>query len=353
MRRLRLSIVGFGTVGRWLANAVHRRRSFFEEACVTSISVVAVSTRRDGYVLREDGLDVPTLLRLAAARRPLAEHPGSRRYDTSLEGLAHSEYEVLAEASHTDPRSSEPALGHLRRALRDGRHAITSSKGPCASAAIELAALARERGVEFRMESTVMSGTPVLSTIAEGLAGARVTSLRGIVNATANHILTSMAEGLDYSSALAEAQRKGYAEPDPADDVEGHDAVAKARILAAVAFGESVALEEVYRRGITDLTAEDIEAALRADARLKLVATVRPAHGPQGSRRLEVRVEPVALPLRDPLARVDGVMNALEVQTDTVSEVLLVGPGAGRAQAGQGLLADLVAVARAPLPLRA
>jgi homoserine dehydrogenase len=222
-------------------------------------------------------------------------------------------------------------------------HVITSSKGACAVAAVDLAALARRHGVQFRMESTVMSGTPVLSTLREGLAGARVVALRGILNGTANHILTRMAEGLDYPTALADAQARGYAEPDPSDDVEGHDVVAKARILAAVAFGRTVALDQVVCRGIGGITSGAVQQAARDGSRLKLIASVRSL-----AEALEIRVEPVALPLAEPLSRVEGVMNALTIETNTVREITIIGPGAGPEQAGQGLFADLVAVLRAP-----
>jgi homoserine dehydrogenase len=351
MRQLRLSIIGFGTVGRWLAAAVHRRHIWLAAECGVAISVVSVATRRDGFIHRDSGLDIPTLLDLTAAGHPLTDYPGAQRWDTALEGLAQTERDILAEASNTNPREPEPALSHIRQALERGTHVITSSKGACAAAALELAALARRRGVQFRMESTVMSGTPVLSTIREGLAGARVVGVRGILNATANHILTLMAEGHAYPTALADAQAQGYAEPDPSDDVEGHDVVAKVRILAATAFGRAVPLDQIIRRGITEITPDEIQQATRDGCRIKLVANVRlqPVGDGAGSTStpLEARVEPVALPLTDPLARVDGVLNALTIETDTVRAVTIVGPGAGPEQAGQGIFADLVALARA------
>jgi homoserine dehydrogenase len=349
MRRVRLAIVGFGTVGRWLAEAVHRRRRWLGESCGVEVVVVAVATRRDGFVHSEGGLDVATLLALSARGRPLAEHPGARRFGTALEGLAAIEADVLAEASNTDPRQPEPASSHVRQALTRGTHVVTSSKGACAASAVELLALARAHGAQLRMESTVMSGTPVLSTIREGLAGARVTSLRGILNGTTNAILTSMAEGLDYRGALEAAQARGYAEPDPADDVEGHDSVAKARILAAIAFGATVGLDQVFRRGIAGMSSHEVLEAARAGARVKPVVTIVPAtpHARTGgSVPLEIRVEPLALPLADPLSRVDGVKNALAIETDTVDEVIVVGPGAGPSQAGQGMFADLAALCR-------
>jgi len=315
------------------------------------VAVVSVATRRDGFIHRDAGLDIPALLDLTAAGRPLTDYPSARRWDTALAGLAQTECDVLAEASNTNPREPEPALSHIRQALERDTHVITSSKGACAAAALDLIELARRRGVQFRMESTVMSGTPVLSTIRDGLAGTRVIAVRGILNGTANHILTSMAEGRAYPAALAEAQAQGYAEPDATDDVEGHDAVAKVRILAATAFGCAVPLDQVIRRGITGITADAVQQAARDGCRIKLVASVRlrpegDSAGP-ASLPLEARVEPLALPLTYPLARVDGVLNALTIETDTVRAVTIIGPGAGPEQAGQGMFADLVALARA------
>ena len=176
------------------------------------------------------------------------------------------------------------------------------------------------------------SGTPVLSTIREGLAGVRVLGLRGILNGTANHILTLMAEGLDYPTALMNAQALGYAEPDPSDDVDGHDAVAKVRILAAVAFGRTLSADEVAQRGITEVSIDDIRQAASDGARIKPVASIR-----LGASGLEAEVGPIALPLTDPLARIDGVTNALTIETDTLREVTIIGPGAGPEQAGQGM----------------
>jgi len=352
MRKIRLSIIGFGTVGRWLAEAIYRRRAWFEGECGVVVTVVSVATRRGGFIHRDAGLEIPSLLELVAAEGALASYPGAHRWETALEGLAKTESDVLAEASNTNPREPEPALSHIRQALGRGTHVITSSKGPCATAALELAALARQHGVQFRMETTVMSGTPILSTLREGLVGTRVTTMRGILNGTANHILTLMAEGFDYSAALADAQAQGYAEPDPTDDVEGHDAVAKIRILAAAAFGQAITLDQVIRRGITGITPDAVQQAAHDGSRIKLVASVRsqPQSNRTGSESmpLEVRVEPLALPLTDPLARIDGVMNGLTVETDTVREVTIIGPGAGPEQAGQGLFADLVAVAQYP-----
>src|SRR5207248_10423727 len=134
--------------------------------------------------------------------------------------------------------------------------------GPGALAAQELLTLARSYGVQLRMESTVMAGTPVLSTIQEGLAGAQVRSIRGILNGTTNYILSAMAQGRDYAEVLAEAQAQGYAETDPTADVEGYDALAKTLILSALVFGRSLKPEQVARQGITNITRGQVQRAV-------------------------------------------------------------------------------------------
>jgi homoserine dehydrogenase len=206
---------------------------------------------------------------------------------------------------------------------------VTSNKWPVALHGVELAELARRRGVPFRAESTVMSGTPVLSALVEGLAGAVPLGLRGILNATVNFILTRMASGESYEEALAEAKRAGLAERDPAADVEGHDAVAKVMILSALVFGTQLGREQVTCRGITDVD-PGVE-------RLKHVATLDSDIA---------RVEPEVVPADDPLARVDGTANAIVCRAHPLGEVTIVGPGAGPELAGQGVLSDLIAVAR-------
>jgi homoserine dehydrogenase len=191
------------------------------------------------------------------------------------------------------------------------------------------------------------------------MAGTSIRAIRGLLNGTVNAILSAMATGQDYAEALAQAQAQGYAETDPTDDVEGDDAVAKTLILAAVVFGRALAPEQVVRRGITTLTRDQVQQANAQGKRMKHVASIRllsmdgtaisreAAESETAPMRLEARVEPTALPLSDPLARIDGLLNAIVIQTDTPQEVTVIGPGAGRFQAGQGMLADLIAIAKA------
>jgi homoserine dehydrogenase len=360
MRPLRLALFGFGTVGQWLAEALHTQRAWLQQEFGLVVSIIAVATAHHGLISRDDGLDIPTLLDLVATRQPLAAHPKVTHWTNIFEGLQAISGDVLAEATGATLRNGEPGVSYIRAALLQGMHVITSSKGPMALAGLELLSLARAQGVQLRMESTVMSGTPVLSTIREGMAGTRIRAIRGILNGTANSILSAMAQGSGYAEALAQAQALGYAEADPTDDVEGDDTVAKTLILAAAVFGRAIAPSQVVREGITTLTREQVQGAVDQGQRIKHVASLRllSLDGREVSRatadtgtvptHVEARVEPMALPLSDPLARIDGLLNAIHIQTDTEASVMVIGPGAGRFQAGQGMLADLIAICKVP-----
>lgn len=343
MKHLRLCITGFGTVGQGLAELLAAKQALLKREYGLEISLVSVANARHGFIYREEGLDIPTLLELAATRRPLWEHIGVKRWTNTLEGLQATGADVLAEATGTNLRDAEPGMSHIRAALSQGMHVMTANKGPGALAAAELFALAQQHGVQLRMEATVMAGTPVLSAIREGMAGSYVTAVRGILNGTTNYILSAMATGRDYAGVLAEAQAHGYAEADPTADVEGYDALAKILILAALVFDRPLKPDQVFRQGIATLTKEQVQQAIDQGKRIKLVASLRKV--PE-SDTLEASIEPIALPLSDPLAHVDGITNAITIQSDTLSEVTIIGPGAGRLQTGQGLLSDLVAIGR-------
>lgn len=341
MRRVDVSLVGFGVVGKGLARLLLTRCEWLQEQRGLDIRLVSVASARSGCIYAEDGLDIAGLLALAEQRRPLTGLAHTQHFSSTLAGIEAFKSDILVEATGTNLRDGEPGLSHIRAALSRGQHVVTANKGPAALAGIELLQLARQNGVQLRMESTVMAGTPVLSTALEGMAGAQISAARGIVNGTTNYILSAMAEGRDYAEVLADAQARGYAEADPSADVEGYDAVAKAMILSTLLFQQPLGAEQVARTGITGVTREQVQHASEAGKRIKLIASVRRMSGGE----VEARVEPVELPLSDPLAHVAGAMNALTLESETLSSVTVIGPGAGSIETGQGLLADILAIA--------
>jgi homoserine dehydrogenase len=238
----------------------------------------------------------------------------------------------------------EPARDYVLRAMAAGRHVVTANKQLLSHHGEELWAAAREHGVQLRFEAAVAGVVPVIRVLQESLAGAHVDRIHGIVNGTTNFILTQMAEtGAGYAEALAEAQRLGYAEADPSDDVNGRDAAAKMAILARLAFNTPVTLSEVPHEGIEHLTADDMAYAREFGLGLKLVGTAERVDG-----GLSVRVHPAFLYAGHPLASVDGSFNAVTVESPAITEITLSGPGAGGPQTASAVLGDVVSAMLPP-----
>ena len=232
----------------------------------------------------------------------------------------------------------EPARDYVLRAMRAGRHVVSANKQLLSQHGEELWACAREHGVQLRFEGAVAGVVPVIRVLQESLAASRVERIHGIVNGTTNYILTEMAErGLSYADALLQAQQLGYAEADPTDDVTGRDAAAKMAILARLAFSTPVHLDQVVYEGIEHLTAEDMEYAKDLGLGLKLIGTAERVDG-----GISVRVHPAFLYAGHPLASVHGPFNAVTVESDTITEVTLSGPGAGGPQTATAVLGDVV-----------
>jgi len=336
----RLVLIGCGTVGQGLLEILKERAEELERLHGAAFPLVGVCDMRMGSALDPSGLDLGAVLE-AARKGSFQGLPGSEHRCSAQEILAQADAEVMAEATYTNLDTGEPALSHVRMALELGRSVVTTNKGPVALAYAELQQLAASKGVFLRLEGTVMSGTPVLSLAQRDLAGDRILEIRGILNGTTNYILTQMEQGETYSAALAEAQRLGYAEANPEADVEGIDAQAKVMILSAVLLGQPLQAAQVSRKGITDVTPEQIKAAKADGKRYKLLGTLRRTDsGVEGS------VGPVPLDLDDPLAGIGGVMNAINFRTELLGSLTVVGPGAGKQETGFSLLADLLSVHR-------
>ena len=218
-------------------------------------------------------------------------------------------------------------------------HVSTTNKGPLALHYKELADLADGKGIRFLFEGTVMSGTPVINLIRETLAGSQISEIKGILNGTTNYILTRMEEGLSYEDALKKAQELGYAEAVPDADVLGWDALAKVTILAKTVYGARGNPFDFPCEGITGITASAITDAKARGKRFKLIGKV----WREGSD-VKASVAPEEVDMTHPLAAVMGATNALTFTTDTLGDVTIVGPGAGKIETGFSLLVDLLKI---------
>ncbi len=236
----------------------------------------------------------------------------------------------------------EPARGYLLRALALGKSAVTANKALLAAHGPELFAQTEASGAHLYFEASVGGGIPLIKPISESLAAARLQSITGILNGTTNFILTRMAhEGWSFEDALAEAKRRGFAEADPADDVDGHDAAAKLAILASVAFHCYITGADVYREGITRVTPRDFAYARELGFGIKLLAIARTHDG-----EVETRVHPALVPLDHPLAQIPDEFNAVLVEGADVGRIVFSGRGAGGAPTATAVVGDILAVAR-------
>jgi homoserine dehydrogenase len=250
-----------------------------------------------------------------------------------------------------------PACELIESALRAGKPVVTANKAVLAASGAELADVAASHGVDLLYEAAVAGAIPVIRPLRQSLAGEQIVRVMGIVNGTTNFILTRMEDdGVDFDDALAEAQRLGMAERDPTADVEGHDAAAKAAILAALAFGSDIVDADVHREGITGIRAADVAYANRLGYSVKLLAV---AELVDGGPELSVRVHPAMVPKGHPLASVRGAFNAVFIEGAASGELMLYGRGAGGGPTASAVLGDLVDAARnqrtgapAPAPKR-
>ena len=244
---------------------------------------------------------------------------------------------------------TEPAREYLLAAMRAGKDVVSANKQLLSQHGEELFEVARERDVRLRFEAAVAGAVPVVRLLEESLAATPIERVHGIVNGTTNFILSEMARGSDYAQALAEAQRRGYAEADPSDDVSGRDAAAKMAILARLAFGAPVNLDDVNYEGIEHIHPDDLAHARELGLGLKLVGTAERREG-----GISVRVHPVFLYAGHPLSSVSGPFNAVTVESEAVTEITMSGPGAGGLQTASAVLGDVVSVmtggARPPAP---
>lgn len=236
-----------------------------------------------------------------------------------------------------------PAYDFVKRLLIAGKSVVTSNKELVAAKGAELLAIAKEKNVNFLFEASVGGGIPVLRPIAQCLAANEITEVKGILNGTTNYILNKMiVDNMDFDTALKLAQEKGYAEKNPAADIEGHDACRKICILAALAFGKHVYPDKVYTEGITEITLDDVEAADAFGCVIKLIGNTKKLE----NGKIKVSVRPTLLSREHMLANVNGVFNAVMVTGDQTGEVMFYGKGAGKEATASAVVADIIDCAK-------
>lgn len=340
---LDLALLGFGNVGTELAKLLLRKRGELEADFGLTWRVVGISARSKGIAHDPEGIDLEAALSAVERGDSLAAfHEGPPLDDTGA-FIAACDASLFFEATYTNPRDGQPATDYVRTALSKGAHVVSANKGPVAFAHRELLALARQKGVGFFFESTVMDGAPVLGVGREGFPGSQFRRIRGVFNSTTNYILTRMEQDrLDFDAAVKAAQEIGVAESDPTLDVDGWDSAIKTVILANVLMDADLRPTDADPVGLRDVTVEDVHAALADGERIRLVCEA--VRGEDGAVRASVA--PQRVPLDDPLASVMGTSSLVDFEADTLHRLTLIEHDPGPDTTAYGMLADMLNIVR-------
>ncbi len=319
MKPVKVGLLGIGTVGGGTVNVLTRN--------------AAEITRRAGR-----GIEVSHAVARDINKTRICKAENIQLSTNPLDVVENPEIDIVVELIGGEELARELVM----KAISNGKHIVTANKALIAKHGNEIFANAQKHGVMVAFEAAVAGGIPIIKALREGLAGNQIEWLAGIINGTGNYILTEMRDkGRDFNDVLIDAQRLGYAEVDPAFDVEGIDAAHKLAILAAIAFGTPLQFDKVYTEGITKITTEDVQYAEALGYRIKHLGIAK--NTPDG---VEVRVHPTLIPEKRLIANVDGVMNAVLVKGDAVGPTLYYGAGAGAEPTASAVVADLVDVVR-------
>ena len=317
--RVNIVLLGLGVVGGGVARALSERADTYSQRIGAALALRRILVR---YPEKERAVKVdPSLLTTQA--------------EEALSGDVDIVVELLG--------GEQPAYDLIKESLSRGRYVVTANKEVMAKHGPELLGLAAEKGVDVLYEASVGGGIPIISPLKRDLSANEISSVRAIINGTTNYILTRMSrEGLDFATALGQAQELGYAEADPTNDIDGQDAAYKLAILASLAFHTRVRPEDVCREGIGGLAARDFRYAQELGYAIKLLAVARR----EGSS-LQARVHPTLVPEEELLAKVDGALNAVQIEGDLTGRVLFQGAGAGSLPTTSAVMADVLDAARA------
>ncbi|WP_454287141.1 homoserine dehydrogenase [Rhizobium arsenicireducens] len=317
---LKIGIAGLGTVGASLVRILQQRSNELAVSCGRAIQITSVSARDRN---KDRGVDLS----------------GISWFDNPVEMAEKGDIDVFVELVGGAEGAADMSV---RAALARGLHVVTANKALLARHGVELAKLAEDKGLLLNYEAAVAGGIPVIKAMRESLTGNHFSRVYGIMNGTCNYILTRMEkEGLTFEACLTEAQRLGYAEADPTFDIEGNDTAHKLSILTTLAFGSQIAADDIYLEGISNISIEDIHAARDLGFRIKLLGVAQ-----RTDTGIEQRVHPTMVPLNSVIAQVDGVTNAVALESDILGELLMVGPGAGGNATASAVLGDITDIAK-------
>jgi homoserine dehydrogenase len=327
---LRIILCGFGVVGQSLVKLFDSRSEELYSKYGLKPRVVGVFDSK-GSAIDSSGLDLGKLVETKKKFGTVKNYAKTKNNMSGLDIIKNFEAEVLIETTASNYKDAEPGMTHITSAMKKGMHVISVNKGPLALAFPSLLELATYNQVMLKFSGTVGGGTPILDYAKDSLRGERITSFAGILNGTTNYILTNMANGLSFDSALKDAKDKGYVEADESLDLDGLDAAAKLVILANWIMGMKVTMPDIKCTGIRKVTSEDIKKAAKKKCAIKLIA----------SCDKELEVAPKEVSIDDPLC-VNGTLNAIAFTSEHSGTQTIIGKGAGGMETASSILRDLL-----------
>ncbi len=338
--KIRLVLLGTGNVGRQFIKLLQEKGQVLKQDYALDIKIVGALDSQGGAACEgPDGLDLNVL----GSLKTVSDYPNyGRRGLTGEEMIPLSRPDVVLEAGPTNLETGEPGLSHARKAFSNGAHFVTLSKGPVVVALEELRCLAKPHRLQLKLGGATAAALPTTDVALSSLAGADITRIEGVLNGTTNYILTRMKEdGIEFQAALREAQGKGISEPDPSLDVEGWDTAAKIMVLANVIMGANVTLEDVSVQGITEITQDNMEDALKQGKTIRLIGEANQSDG-----RVSVSVYPKYLHGEHPLAQVNDTVKGICYRTDTLGDVTVIGGKSDPRAAAAAALKDIITIYR-------
>jgi len=327
---LRIILCGFGVVGQSLVKLFESRSEDLYAKYGLKTRVVGVFDSK-GSAIDSSGLDLVKLVDAKKKFGSVKNYSKTKNDISGLDMIKNLDADVLIETTASNYKDAEPGMTHITTAMKKGMHVISVNKGPLALAFPSLMELATYNQVMLKFSGTVGGGTPIIDYAKDSLRGERITSFAGILNGTTNYILTNMANGLSFESALKDAKDKGYVEADESLDLDGLDAAAKLVILANWIMGMKVTMPDIKCTGIRKVTTDDIKKAAKKNCAIKLLA----------SCDKELEVGPKEVPIDDPLC-VNGTLNAIAFTSEHSGTQTIIGKGAGGMETASSILRDLL-----------
>ena len=319
MKSIKVGLIGFGTIGSGMVKILQDNQKIIKDRLGASVDVIKIAD-----------LDITT-------NREVKVESGILTTDAN-EVLDHPDIDVVIELMG----GYEPARSFILKAIKNKKHVVTANKALLAKYGEEIFSAAEKNNVGIGFEASVGGAIPIIRSIKEAFVANRIQAIEGIMNGTANYILSKMSDGdHDFGAVLKEAQDKGYAEADPTFDIEGIDSAHKIAVLTRLAYGMPVSLDDIYVQGISSISKLDIKCAREFGYRIKLLAISK-----FDGKTIDVRVHPAMISESKTMANVNGVLNAIMVRDDLMGENILVGHGAGSLPTGSAVVADVVEIAR-------